>query len=57
MYSELGVSLYAHGSIRTAGEVCMLGPDMDQPSSSFYLGRRSDLELEIGLGAGIGLGI
>ncbi len=34
-----------------------LGPDIDRPYSSFYLGRRSVLELESGPGAGIGLGM
>ena len=40
-----------------AVKVCKLGPDIDRPYSSFYLGRLSGLELESGPGAGIGLGI
>ena len=40
-----------------AVKVHEVGPGIDRPYSSFYSGRRSDLELESGPGLGIGLGM
>ena len=43
--------------IMAAEAVRKLGLDVDRPYSSFYSGRRSDLEFESGPGLGIGIGM